>query len=355
MPSMPKRTAADVPPPAKRAAAAPAAADETICLISVCDQGYAEVADANKRAYCERHGYAYRSYDAPLDASRHIAWSKVIACLRLLPDYAWVMWTDADSLIMDAEQSLERWTATDKAIVICQEENDTFTLNTGQFLVRNCDASRRFLQAWLDRCPEHSASLKTLIDQPHFMKVYEEHAWAREAVEICEQREFNSFWHHYRAGDFILHFAGMRPHWGCGDARNLVMRYCSGRADEVAVLEFLPTMFPGAYLGGARLGSRHGVVGLEAPAAAAAAAAAFHAFVFSEQICVARTWRADDRVVWLPIPEAGTSPSGAKSFVNFFGAWVKFQRLGRLPLPQATRVALNLRTHETVWVAARTE
>ena len=45
------------------------------------------------------------------------------------------MWTDADSLIMDAEQSLERWTATDKAIVICQEENDTFTLNTGQFLV----------------------------------------------------------------------------------------------------------------------------------------------------------------------------------------------------------------------------
>jgi nitrite reductase/ring-hydroxylating ferredoxin subunit len=84
---------------------------------------------------------------------------------------------------MDMEQSLERWTATDKAIVICQEANENFTLNTGQFLVRNCE------------CPSNSASLKTLIDQPHFMKVYEENAWARGVVDIRDQREFNSFWH----------------------------------------------------------------------------------------------------------------------------------------------------------------
>ena len=96
---------------------------------------------------------------------------------------------------MDMEQSLERWTATDKAIVICQEANENFTLNTGQFLVRNCEASIKYMQAWLDKCPSNSASLKTLIDQPHFMKVYEENAWARGVVDIREQREFNSFWH----------------------------------------------------------------------------------------------------------------------------------------------------------------
>merc|ERR1711998_786512 len=92
-PSMSCKRAAEANtlPPAKRAE--PAA---TICLISVCDQAYAEAADANKRAYCEKHGYVYRSYNAPLDDSRHIAWSKVIACLQLLPDYSWVMWTDAD-------------------------------------------------------------------------------------------------------------------------------------------------------------------------------------------------------------------------------------------------------------------
>ena len=107
-------------------------------------------------------------------------------------------WTDADSLIMDMEQSLKRWTATDKAIVICQEANDNFTLNTGQFLVRNCEASIKYMQAWLDKCPSNSASLKTLIDQPHFMKGYEENAWARGVVDIREQREFNSFWHQVR-------------------------------------------------------------------------------------------------------------------------------------------------------------
>ena len=172
-----------------------AAAKQSICLVSVCDQAYAEVADANKQAYCDKHGYTYRSFRASLDTSRHIAWSKVIAVLQLLPEFTWVMqsphvesaalvvpelvapaasdatrlpvlvamqpggaitpqwqsvgpqssrakvaharafyrWTDADSLIMDMEQSLERWTATDKAIVICQEANDNFTLNTGQF------------------------------------------------------------------------------------------------------------------------------------------------------------------------------------------------------------------------------
>ena len=67
------------------------AAKESICLISVCDQAYAEVADANKQAYCDKHGYTYRSFRASLDTSRHIAWSKVIAVLQLLPEFTWVM------------------------------------------------------------------------------------------------------------------------------------------------------------------------------------------------------------------------------------------------------------------------
>ena len=47
----------------------------------------------------------------------------------------------------------------------------------------------------------------------------------------------------YCEGDFILHFAGMRPHWGCSDSRTLVMQYCSGAAkDESAVCA--PVLFP---------------------------------------------------------------------------------------------------------------
>jgi len=68
-----------------------AAAKQSICLVSVCDQAYAEVADANKQAYCDKHGYTYRSFRASLDTSRHIAWSKVIAVLQLLPEFTWVM------------------------------------------------------------------------------------------------------------------------------------------------------------------------------------------------------------------------------------------------------------------------
>ena len=46
-----------------------------------------------------------------------------------------------------------------------------------------------------------------------------------------------TYWPQYCEGDFILHFAGMRPHWGCSDSRTLVMQYCSGAAkDESAVL-----------------------------------------------------------------------------------------------------------------------
>ena len=45
-----------------------------------------------------------------------------------------------------------------------------------------------------------------------------------------------TYWPQYCEGDFILHFAGMRPHWGCSDSRTLVMQYCSGAAkDESAV------------------------------------------------------------------------------------------------------------------------
>ena len=103
---------------------------------------YGAIGAANKQAYGRRHGYDCFVYRERLDTRRHPAWSKLVAIKRHLPDYDWVFWTDADSLVMNGERTLE-------AIIAKQENKDMILtweagaspVNTGQWLIRNTEWS----------------------------------------------------------------------------------------------------------------------------------------------------------------------------------------------------------------------
>ena len=109
---------------------------------------YGAIGAANKQAYGRRHGYDCFVYRERLDTRRHPAWSKLVAIKRHLPDYDWVFWTDADSLVMNGEQTLE-------AIIAKQENKDMILtweagaspVNTGQWLIRNTEWSSATLSA----------------------------------------------------------------------------------------------------------------------------------------------------------------------------------------------------------------
>ncbi len=61
----------------------------------------------NKRKYAKLYGYDLIVCKKILNTNRAVAWGKIIMIKKFLHDYDWVFWTDADSLIMNMNISLE--------------------------------------------------------------------------------------------------------------------------------------------------------------------------------------------------------------------------------------------------------
>ncbi|MET9419041.1 glycosyltransferase, partial [Streptomyces klenkii] len=58
---------------------------------------------ADKRSYCEQHGFSFYGYGDVLEPSRAATWSKIPALQRHLSDHEWLLWTDADAAIVNFE------------------------------------------------------------------------------------------------------------------------------------------------------------------------------------------------------------------------------------------------------------
>ena len=133
----------------------------------------------NQQRYAQRHGYTARENSALLDPSRPPAWSKIRAVQFMLdlvvvvpvlesssnePDSAsasgrnaaaqrhyhcdWVLWLDADVVIMNSSIPLESLIPVDPNIHLIVTADRRFTANSGVWLLRNSAWSRQFLQDW---------------------------------------------------------------------------------------------------------------------------------------------------------------------------------------------------------------
>ena len=199
-----------------------------IALVSMWDEGFRAIADvtaANKAAYCRRHGYAWRPITTLLAPHLPPAWSKIPSLLQVLPDYEWVMWTDADSIITNPAISLDRLIATGADLVITADHNG---LNSGEFLIRRCPWSLAFLRAvlaasddpaFLAKLRQENTSLQSdgYYEQRAIMWLLDRYSEFRH-VRMLPQRAMNSYAPGYHRsgpeadhapGDFILHLPGM--------------------------------------------------------------------------------------------------------------------------------------------------
>ena len=114
----------------------------------------------NHRAYASRHGYGYLevedagqySLDLPDRAghfAEHMGWSKVAILLELLSSqehkqYEWFFWSDADALFMNHEVSLGFLADLGQFDLVIS--GDFRGVNTGNFLLKNSDWSRRYMR-----------------------------------------------------------------------------------------------------------------------------------------------------------------------------------------------------------------
>ena len=101
-------------------------------------------------AYALKHGYEFVCYRTLLDPDRNGSWNKILAVRSQLGTCDWVLWLDADVIMLRNDLKLEEVIQTfswDKPLMISQ---DKYGICFGVFCIKNCAWSLSFLDMlWL--------------------------------------------------------------------------------------------------------------------------------------------------------------------------------------------------------------
>lgn len=194
------------------------ASDVAVVTLAIGDEYKAIVKDGieSKRLYCERHGYDFICGQENLDPSRPLPWSKIKILQKVMenPNYKWIFWTDADSLIMNQAIKLEDLIDEKYNFIVTKDPN---AMNTGQFFIKNCAWSRDLLvKVYNDHpdCIEHC-----WWENMAFINEFKKDPSYWDCIKVIPQRLMNSYAPEffgtnltvcYQPGDFIIHFPGCR-------------------------------------------------------------------------------------------------------------------------------------------------
>ncbi|GKY90439.1 hypothetical protein MPSEU_000017700 [Mayamaea pseudoterrestris] len=246
------------PPPTYETIAATSAKPQNICLTTLTDRQSPSlmqrmvrcrdfdalelISFPNQRAYASKHNYQWTDSSHMVDPSRPPAWSKILAVQHLLEQQAcdWVLWLDADVLVMNSNVRIERLLPSDPNVMLVATHDRKYTVNSGVWLIRNSAWSRQFLKNWWNlkswvRRPGLSlsgdnAAFGHLVDQ-----VLRKEAWRVQIPARCNMNSFGVFlsetqyqnivvnggadalnkqeWYlsdqFYHQGDFIVHASGI--------------------------------------------------------------------------------------------------------------------------------------------------
>jgi hypothetical protein len=175
-----------------------------IGVITIYDRHYDPVTEVTfpvVRSYCKSHGYLFKSVYSQPESWAEAVWEKIPVLRDHLQYFDWLMWIDADAMVMNHTIRLERLidSAYENAhLIISRDENG---LNAGVFLLKNCDDSMKFLEE-VDskksefisrRYPEQEAMQDCL----RYLGTAYVPTWV-----------LNQFWCTWMPGDFIIHHAG---------------------------------------------------------------------------------------------------------------------------------------------------
>ncbi|XP_052205711.1 galactomannan galactosyltransferase 1-like [Diospyros lotus] len=131
----------------------------------------------NKVDYCRIHGCEVFYNNAFLHPKMPSVWAKlppVRAAMVAHPEAEWVWWLDSDTVVTDMELQLPLEKYRNHNLVIngwedmVYEKKSWFGLNTGIFLIRNCQWSMDLIEVWSSfgpLNPDHEKLAKTIVPE----------------------------------------------------------------------------------------------------------------------------------------------------------------------------------------------
>src|SRR5258708_36810234 len=201
-----------------------------ILILTFADDAMREMADLtsqNKIEYAEIHGYdciyEQRTIVNLGDGSGNGSWHKIPYLLKYIKHYDWILWSDADSLIMNFRKKLEGFLPADKGKDLIIGRDRQPWINAGNFFIRNCEWSINFLQLVQLHNWTHEISPDYAWWEQGAMRYLLEQSYHANHVDYVSCRLFNSYanflredrdlsWMKpdlYQYEDFMCHYSGL--------------------------------------------------------------------------------------------------------------------------------------------------
>jgi len=173
----------------------------------------------SKEAYCQRHGYILLINDGSgyYDGERDPTWYKPLVVRRILEDYDFVFFSDADVVITNQSIRLEDIIEPYKTFDMVIASDCGCGANAGHWFLRNTSWSLDMLHYWWNKTDFINAQF---LEQAAWLDM-----WNKNEVDMRQhatihpnQRAFNSFHKQpwvadeavWQSGDFLIHCAGCR-------------------------------------------------------------------------------------------------------------------------------------------------
>lgn len=195
---------------------------------------YRDAVTENLTEYCERWGYdLITKFDGWEPTTRHLYWRKlqlIASVMDGLPDGAWLLWVDADCMIVNMRRPIDRFlddydSISDFDLAVtgpfppCEGCGNP-VYNAGILLIRKCQWSQEFLQEWWDTNEwyvdcfghEHGGDNEVLTCKliPEYIRAFasEPVDTRRTRIAVIDLKDMG--WIHNKDGldQFILHFYG---------------------------------------------------------------------------------------------------------------------------------------------------
>jgi hypothetical protein len=167
-------------------------------------KGYGDLTGGVAETYCAKHGYTYVRYRELLDPNLIPTWNKLIAVHKELPSFDWVLWLDADALIVNPENRIEDVIAPYESGKDMLFSSDNMGLCAGVFFARNTRWVSDFLTGVLavGELPDcghlhEQKTIRTLFES--YPKVQEKIALIPDSVIHYPYSEFNP-------AAFVMHY-----------------------------------------------------------------------------------------------------------------------------------------------------
>lgn len=121
----------------------------TLCFGDLDIEAYWNYIYPNLKSYSEKYSIDLVSYNEKIkDVDRYPNWQKILALIENIDDYDWLIWFDADIMVMNHKIDVRSYINNDYNLITMENPYiDSGGVSTGFFFLRGgCEWSKKFLK-----------------------------------------------------------------------------------------------------------------------------------------------------------------------------------------------------------------